>query len=84
MHLPLCKQGDNPLYHPVAELGEDGGHRVLRVVRKGARKAKIPLPPAMVAALDAYMAARGERAGVRQSRQLNGAARIRLGLRRKS
>jgi integrase/recombinase XerD len=31
----------------VADLGEDSGHRVLRVVRKGARKAKIPLtrPP---------------------------------------
>ena len=28
----------------IADLGEDSGHRVLRVVRKGARKAKIPLP----------------------------------------
>lgn len=27
----------------VADLGEDSGHRVLRVVRKGARKAKVPL-----------------------------------------
>ena len=31
----------------VADLGENSGHRVLRVVRKGARKAKIPLTPAM-------------------------------------
>ncbi len=31
----------------IADLGEDSGHRVLRVVRKGARKAKIrsPRPP---------------------------------------
>ncbi len=29
----------------VAYLGEDCGHRVLRVVREGARKAKIPLTP---------------------------------------
>jgi integrase/recombinase XerD len=27
----------------IADLGEDSGHRVLRVVRKGARKAKVPL-----------------------------------------
>ncbi len=39
----------------VADLGEDCGHRVLRVVRKGGRKAKIPLIPATVAALDAYL-----------------------------
>jgi len=39
----------------IADLGEDSGHRVLRVVRKGARKAKIPLTPATVAALDAYL-----------------------------
>ena len=47
----------------VADLGEDSGHRVLRVVRKGARKAKIPLTPATVAALEAYLAARAARAG---------------------
>jgi integrase/recombinase XerD len=56
----------------VADLGEDSGHRVLRVVRKGARKAKIPLTPATVAALDAYLAARAERAGVGEWRQLSG------------
>ncbi len=37
----------------IADLGEDSGHRVLRVVRKGARKATIPLTPATVAALEA-------------------------------
>jgi integrase len=34
----------------IADLGEDSGHRVLRVVRKGGRKAKVPLTPATVAA----------------------------------
>jgi site-specific recombinase XerD len=47
----------------IADLGEDSGHRVLRVVRKGARKAKIPLTPATVAALDARLAARAQHAG---------------------
>ena len=56
----------------IADLGEDSGHRVLRVVRKGARKAKIPLTPATVVALDAYLAARAERAGAREWRQLGG------------
>ena len=57
----------------IADLGEDSGHRVLRVVRKGARKAKIPLTPATVAAaLDAYLAARAQRAGAGEWRQLTG------------
>ena len=56
----------------VADLGEDSGHRVLRVVRKGGRKAKIPLTPATVAALDAYLADRTKRAGVGEWRQLRG------------
>ncbi len=56
----------------IADLGEDSGHRVLRVVRKGARKAKIPLTPATVAALEAYLADRAERAGVGEWRQLSG------------
>ncbi len=48
----------------VADLGTDAGHRVLRVTRKGARKAKVPLTPATVAALDAYLADRARRAGL--------------------
>ena len=56
----------------VADLREGSGHRVLRVVRKGGRKAKIPLTPATVAALDAYLAARAERAGMGEWRQLSG------------
>ena len=50
----------------IADLGEDSGHRVLRVVRKGARRAKIPLTPATVAALEAYLADRAGAAGWRQ------------------
>ncbi len=56
----------------IADLGEDSGHRVLRVVRKGARKAKIPLTPATVAALEAYLTARAQRAGAVDWRQLTG------------
>ena len=56
----------------VTDLGEDSGHRVLRVVRKGARKAKIPLTPATVAALEAYLADRAQRAGAGDWRQLGG------------
>ena len=48
----------------VTDLGEDSGHRVLRVVRKGARKAMVPLTPATAAALEAYLADRAARAGV--------------------
>ncbi len=55
----------------VADLGEDSRHRVLRVVRKGARKAKIPLTPATVAAPEAYLADRAQQAGVVDWRQLS-------------
>jgi site-specific recombinase XerD len=56
----------------VADLGEDCSHRVLRVVRKGARKAKVPLTrPRAVAALEACLAARTERAGAREWRRLS-------------
>ena len=56
----------------VADLGADAGHRVLRVVRKGARRAKVPLAPATVAALDAYLADRARRGGLGDARQLAG------------
>ena len=45
----------------VADLGADTGHRVLRVTRKGARRARVPLTPATAAALDAYLADRARR-----------------------
>ena len=56
----------------VANLGADAGHRVLRVIRKGARKARIPLTPATAAALDAYLADRARRGGLSDARQLAG------------
>ena len=56
----------------VTDLGTDAGHRVLRVTRKGARKAKIPLTPATVAALDAYLDDRARRGGLSEARQLAG------------
>ena len=56
----------------VTDLGADTGHRVLRVLRKGARKARIPLTPATVAALDAYLADRARRCGLSDARQLAG------------
>jgi integrase/recombinase XerD len=43
----------------VADLGADTGHRILRVTRKGARKANVPLTPATAAALDTYLTDRG-------------------------
>jgi integrase/recombinase XerD len=56
----------------IADLGEDSGHRVLRVIRKSARKAKIPLTPATAAALEAYLTDRAQRAGAGEWRQLSG------------
>jgi hypothetical protein len=43
----------------VADLGADAGHRVLRVTRKGARKAKIPLAPATFYGVDGQEAGFG-------------------------
>ena len=56
----------------VTDLGADAGHRVLRVTRKGARKAKVPLAPATVAVLDAYLTDRAHRVGLGDARQLVG------------
>ena len=52
----------------------DVRHRVLRVTRKGARRAKVPLAPATVAALDAYLADRARCCGLGDARQLDGPA----------
>ena len=54
----------------VTDLGTDAGHRVLRVTRKGARKAKVPLAAATVAAPDAYLADHAGRCGLSDARQL--------------
>lgn len=56
----------------VADLGADVGHRVLRVIRKGARKAKIPLTPATGAILDAYLTDRARRARLGSVAELGG------------
>jgi integrase/recombinase XerD len=56
----------------VTDLGADAGHRVLRVTRKGARRAKVALAPATVAALDAYLADQARRGGLSDARQLAG------------
>jgi integrase/recombinase XerD len=42
----------------VGDLGHARGHRVLTVTRKGGRRQTMALPPAAVAALDAYLATR--------------------------
>jgi integrase/recombinase XerD len=42
----------------VADLGHDRGHRVLRLTRKGGRRAAAPLAPATAAAVDGYLAHR--------------------------
>jgi integrase/recombinase XerD len=70
--IPTVSPGLQACAADIADLGEDTGHRVLRVVRKGARKAKIPLTPATVVALDSYLADRVRRAGVGEWRQLTG------------
>ena len=70
LHNPL--RVDEACAADVADLGADAGHRVLRVTRKGARRAKVPLAPATVAALDAYLADRARRGGGSDARQLAG------------
>jgi integrase/recombinase XerD len=39
----------------IRDYGHDRGHRVLRIVRKGGKAARIPLAPPVVRALDAYL-----------------------------
>ena len=56
----------------MADLGADAGHRVLRVMRKGGRRARVPLTPAAAATLDAYLADRARQAGLDGPRDLDG------------
>jgi site-specific recombinase XerD len=56
----------------VTDLGADVGQRVLRVMRKGGRRARVPLTPAAAAALDAYLTDRALRAGLAGPRDLDG------------
>jgi integrase/recombinase XerD len=39
----------------VRDYGHDRGHRVLRIVRKGGKAARVPLAPPVVRSLDAYL-----------------------------
>jgi integrase len=55
---------DEVLGADVADLGVDRGHQVLTVLGKGNRRAKVPLTPATVAALHAYLDHRTTPAGV--------------------
>jgi site-specific recombinase XerD len=56
----------------VADLSSDRGHRVVRVVRKGGGKARLPLPPSTWAAVETYLTGRAERAGLAGWRELPG------------
>jgi site-specific recombinase XerD len=56
----------------IADLGHDRGHRTLAVVRKGARPARVPLAPSTTAAIDTYLTARAEAAGLSSVDQLAG------------
>jgi site-specific recombinase XerD len=56
----------------VAHLGVDKGHRVVQVVGKGNRRAKVVLPPATWAAVQAYLQGRADRAGLDGWQQVRG------------
>ena len=76
----------------IADLGEEHGHRVLRVVGKGGKVVRVPLPPAVARAIDRAVDARktgpvlrtrdGTRmdrhAATRRLRRLSEAAGVRL------
>ena len=57
-------RGDEVTSADVTDLGTERGHRVVRVVRKGGGKARLPLPPATWSALEAYLSDRANRAGM--------------------
>lgn len=56
----------------VDSLAHDRGHRVLRIVGKGGRRAKIPLAPGTWSAVEDYLVARADRAGLTDWRDLDG------------
>lgn len=63
---------DELLGADVADLSADRGHRVLGIVGKGNRKARVPLAPATWAALEDYLTERAEQAGLGDWRGLDG------------
>ncbi|MCG8919433.1 tyrosine-type recombinase/integrase [Actinokineospora sp. PR83] len=48
----------------IADLGHDRGHRILGIMGKGGRKAKVAITPPTGAAIEDYLAERAEAAGV--------------------
>jgi site-specific recombinase XerD len=56
----------------IAQLGTDKGHRVVHVVGKGNRRAKVVLPPATWAAVQTYLEDRAARAGLAGWQHLRG------------
>jgi integrase/recombinase XerD len=64
----------------VEDLGTDRGHRVLWVTRKGGRRQALGVPAPAVERLDAYLASRGELAGLHAVPGRTGAARPRRAL----
>lgn len=63
---------DELLSADVADLSADRGHRVLGILGKGGRRAKVPLAPATWAALEAYLTDRAEQARLASWRELDG------------
>jgi integrase/recombinase XerD len=64
----------------VEDLGTDRGHRVLWVTRKGGRRQALGIPAPAVERLDAYLASRGDLAGLPAVPGPTGAARPRRAL----
>jgi site-specific recombinase XerD len=64
---------DEILGADVADLGVDRGHQVLTVVGKGNRRAKVPLSPATLQALHAYLDDRAAATGIGGWRGMSGA-----------
>lgn len=56
----------------VADLSADRGHRVLGILGKGNKRAKVPLAPSTWSSLEAYLLDRAARAGLADWRELDG------------
>jgi site-specific recombinase XerD len=63
---------DEVLGADIADLGSDRGHQVLTVLGKGNRRAKVPLSPATLEAVHAYLDERATRAGFGEWRGMGG------------
>jgi site-specific recombinase XerD len=56
----------------VTDLSIERGHRVVRVIRKGSRKARLVIPPTTWSSLEIYLADRANRAGLTHWSELRG------------